>query len=417
MLSRCIAVDPATFAGEYWGRAPLLSTAAHLPRDFDDLLSPDDVDELIAERGVRAPFIRMAREGAVLGRESYLGPAGFGAEMPDQVDSAKVLDRFASGSTIVLQGLHRLWPPVIDFVHDLVADLGHPVQANAYITPSSNRGFDPHYDVHDVFVLQTAGRKHWTIHRPVHHDPLTDQAWTRHREAIEQRAHDEPYLDVTLEPGDALYLPRGWVHSARALGETSVHLTIGTSPVTGFDVLEAVVAEVGSSSADMRASLPLGVDLTEHADAAALTAKTIAHLIDLLQERGADLVDAVAPRLAAQYAERTRPVAVRPLHTTRQLSALSTDDHVRWRAGLIADLRPTPDRIELVLRDRVISFPAICADALTSLHRGHEHRAGTLPGLNAADGLVLTRRLVREAVAVIARPTPSDQGVSDSADA
>ena len=42
---------------------------------------------------------------------------------------------------------------------EYTADLGHPVQANAYITPPSNRGFDPHYDVHDVFILQTAGVK------------------------------------------------------------------------------------------------------------------------------------------------------------------------------------------------------------------------------------------------------------------
>ena len=143
-----------------------------LPRDFSDLLSADTVDELIAERGVRAPFIRLAKEGDVLARDCYLGSAGFGAEMPDQVDSAKVLGQFASGATIVLQGLHRLWPPLIDFVRHIVDDLGHPAQANAYITPPSSRGFDPHYDVHDVFVLQTSGHKHWTVHEPVHTDPL-----------------------------------------------------------------------------------------------------------------------------------------------------------------------------------------------------------------------------------------------------
>ena len=143
VLSRCIATDPQTFATEYWGRRPLLSPSEALPRDFGDLLSPDTVDELIAERGVRAPFIRLANEGDVLAKDCYLGPAGFGAEMGDQVDSAKVLAQFATGATIVLQGLHRLWPPLIDFVRQAVDELGHPVQANAYITPPANRGFDP----------------------------------------------------------------------------------------------------------------------------------------------------------------------------------------------------------------------------------------------------------------------------------
>ena len=187
MLSRCIATDPQTFATEYWGRKPLLSLSEALPRDFGDLLSSDTVDELIAERGVRAPFIRLANEGDVLAKDCYLGPAGFGAEMPDQVDSAKVLAQFATGATIVLQGLHRLWPPLIDFVRQAVDELGHPAQANAYITPPTNRGFDPHYDVHDVFVLQASGQKRWIVHEPVREHPLPSQPWTQYRDAIEER--------------------------------------------------------------------------------------------------------------------------------------------------------------------------------------------------------------------------------------
>jgi len=132
MLNRCIGTDPQTFAREHWGRLPLLTRAADLPRDFADLLSVDGVDELLSERGVRAPFIRVAKEGEVLARECYLGPAGFGAEMPDQVDSAKVLGQFASGATIVLQGLHRLWPPMIDFVRAMVDDLGQSPDACGY---------------------------------------------------------------------------------------------------------------------------------------------------------------------------------------------------------------------------------------------------------------------------------------------
>ncbi|MGO7984355.1 JmjC domain-containing protein, partial [Rhizobium johnstonii] len=74
---------------------------------------------------------------------------------------------FAAGATIVLQGLHRLWPPLIDFTRLLIDDLGHPAQVNAYVTPASSQGFDPHYDTHDVFVLQVSGEKHWRVDEPV----------------------------------------------------------------------------------------------------------------------------------------------------------------------------------------------------------------------------------------------------------
>ena len=224
MLERCVARGRDEFAADYWGHQPLLSPAARLPRDFSDLLTPAMVDEIIAERGLRTPFIRMAREGTLVDRACFTRTGGFGALMPDQVDPDGVLTEFAAGATIVLQGLHRFWPPIIDFVRGMTSDVGHPVQTNAYITPPANRGFDPHYDVHDVLVLQVSGTKRWRVHEPVHHHPLADQPWTDHREAIAERAKDEPVIDTVLEPGDCLYLPRGWIHSAEAQGLSLIHI-------------------------------------------------------------------------------------------------------------------------------------------------------------------------------------------------
>lgn len=398
MLNRCIGTDPQTFAREHWGRSPLLTRAADLPRDFDDLLSTTDVDELLAERGVRAPFIRVAKEGGLVARDAYLGPAGFGAEMPDQVDSAKVLAQFASGATIVLQGLHRLWPPIIDFVRGMVDDLGHPVQANAYVTPPQNRGFDPHYDVHDVFVLQTAGTKHWTVHEPVHVDPLGTQPWTDHRDAITRRVQDEPVVDAVLNPGDALYLPRGWIHSARALGETSVHLTIGVAPFTGMDVVRAVVDQL-EGVADFRRSLPAAVDVTDQSEMVATVTKLVAELTDRLRDHASELGEEAATRMRSRYADRTRPVAVRPLASLAAAEQAATIA-VRWRHGLVATVRRQDGRVHLVLPDRTVSLPDVCADAIAALHLGLVADAGALPGLDAADGEVVIRRLLREAVVV-----------------
>ncbi len=146
-------------------------------------------------------------------RVCYLGPAGFGAEIADQVDSAKVLAQLASGSTVVLQGLHRLWPPLIDFVRRAVDDIGHPVQANAYITPTNNRGFDFHYDVHDVFVLQVPAANDGSCTsrctsipcRRNRGRPTAVASPTGRRRAGHRHRS---------RGGDALYLPRGWVHAA-----------------------------------------------------------------------------------------------------------------------------------------------------------------------------------------------------------
>jgi hypothetical protein len=356
------------------------------------------VDELIAERGVRAPFIRLAKEGDVLAKDCYLGPAGFGAEIPDQVDSAKVLAQFASGATIVLQGLHRLWPPMIDFVRQAVDELGHPVQANAYITPPTNRGFDPHYDVHDVFVLQVAGQKRWIVHEPVHDHPLSSQPWTQHRTAIAERVTEDAVIDAVLSEGDALYLPRGWVHSAQALDTTSIHLTIGVAAVTGLDVARAVVDQLATIDA-FRQSLPLGSDPTDQDEILSTVTKVMAEMVDTLRDDAATLSGGAAAQLIQRHAERTRPVSVRPLATFEASESAGTT-LVHWRPGLVATIGCPDGRVELRLRDKVMTFPISCADAIAALNRGLVADADGLPGLDHADATVLIRRLLREAVVV-----------------
>ncbi len=405
MLSRCISVDPDVFAAEYWGRKPLLSKADALPRDFCDLLSPDMVDELLAERGVRAPFIRLAKDGELLAKSSYLGPAGFGAEIADQVDSAKVMEQLESGSTVVLQGLHRLWPPLIDFVRRAVDDIGHPVQANAYITPTNNRGFDFHYDVHDVFVLQVSGRKRWVVHEPVHVHPLPSQPWTNYRGRIAERVAGEPVIDTVLEEGDALYLPRGWVHAARALDTTSIHLTIGVSVTTAMDVARAVMDQLAEAD-DFRVSLPMVSDPQARDDMSPSVAKVIALMVDRLRDDATEISAAAAKRLTAQFASQTRAEAIRPLatmHAAERVDGVS----VRWRHGVVASLDLGADeKVVLRLAEKSMTFPSSCSAALQALRGSGVFDAAALPGLDTADASVLIRRLLREGVVV---PAAADQ--------
>ena len=70
---------------------------------------------------------------------------------------------------------------------------------------------------------------------------------------------------------------------------------------------------------------------------------------------------------------------------------------VRWRHGLVATIQRRGGRVLLRLPDRTMSFPESCADAVAALHRGLVVDAGSLPGLDAADGEVVIRRLLREA--------------------
>jgi len=394
-LSRCIAVPAEQFAREHWGRAPLLSPEHD---DFHDLLSPDAVDELVGRRGLRTPFIRLAHEGSVLAAERFTSSGGFGAEVSDQVSSDKVLAEFAAGATIVLQGLHRMWPPLVDFTRALVGELGHPAQVNAYVTPPSSQGFSPHYDTHDVFVLQVSGEKHWVIHAPVHPDPLKGQVWTDHRAAVAAAAAGEPVIDRVLRPGDALYLPRGWIHSATALGDTSIHLTVGMAAYTRADVVDTLLSVVGDTPA-LRTSLPLGLDVSDADELRPIVQETVEALVTALTS-APDPAGLAAGRLGARFGRDTRPAPVAPLATLSAIASLSEHTRVRWREGLGGRLETADDKVRLTAGGVVLSLPAETSRALQTLRTGDPVAVGSLPGLDRASALVVVRRLLREGVVV-----------------
>ncbi len=392
-LFRLTGIPTSQFARDHWGERPLLTRAA---AGFDDLFSERAVDELVADRALRTPFVRMAAEGSVHAPSLFTSSGGFGAEIGDQLDSEKVLEQFAQGSTLVLQGLHRTWQPIAAFTRQLVADLGHPAQVNAYITPASSRGFDPHYDTHDVFVIQIAGAKHWTIHEPVHRHPLADQPWTDHRDAVAVRARQAPSIDAVFEPGDVLYLPRGWIHSAEALGGTSIHLTIGVRAATRHDVLARLLAGAGDD-ARLRAPLPLGVDYSDTASLAPDLRATVEAAQDVLDAAVDD--SAVASALRREFEAAVRSAPVRPLATIDLIADLAPSVVVGWRDSLRARIEDEDRSVRIVLGRKTITLPAEASTAVHAL-RERDHAAGSLPGLDRQSSLVVARRLLREGVVV-----------------
>jgi lysine-specific demethylase/histidyl-hydroxylase NO66 len=318
-----------------------------------------------------------------------------------------VLRLFADGSTVVLQGLHRLWPPLIEFADQLAADLGHPTQVNAYVTPPSSRGFDAHYDVHDVFVLQVAGQKHWTIHEPVLRDPLRTQVWTDRRDDVAAAATREPVIDAVLEPGDVLYLPRGFLHSATALGEISAHLTIGIHSVTRWGAAEAALDLVRTLAAEdpaLRGSLSLGVDLSRPDSVRDEVAAVVAGLQEWL---GRLDPTEVADSLRARTWAQVRPEPVAPLAQSAAAAALTADTVLRLRPRLRCSLRTTADgTLTLIAGRRSLSFPADAGDALNALLEAGGTTVGDLPGLGADERIALARRLVTESVVVVPDAVP-----------
>jgi len=290
----------------------------------------------------------------------------------------RVAAHFERGATIVFQALQLQHPPLAEFCRELERELGHPVQANAYYTPASAQGFKVHHDTHDVLCLQVEGEKRWLVYPPVLELPLKSQKYTP-----ELGEPGEPVLDVTMQAGDTLYLPRGWLHQAMTSDTASLHLTVGINVATWRDAIRAAVDEAAREDVVFRRGVG--------PDGAAPDG-----LFEALATRLTP--GAVARRQRESFVEGRRSLRVDAFDQLRALEELDAETELERRASVIADLEVDGREARLSFEGRTLGFPARVAAELEYLLRVEQpFTAGDLPGpLDEAGRLVLVRRLVRE---------------------
>src|SRR5690606_36663792 len=61
-----------------------------------------------------------------------------------------------------------------------------------------------------------------------------------------------------LEPGDVLYIPRGWIHEAKTEDGSSLHVTFGIHAPTGRDLLRTAIDALCRVHPEFREPLPFG---------------------------------------------------------------------------------------------------------------------------------------------------------------
>lgn len=388
-LGRCVGDDVHAFVDRFWTRAPLHRARAD-PSSFADLFSLDDVDRFVASSSPRLPTFRLVRDGKPLDPSRYTGTARVGGQSVSGMgDPSRIFEEFRAGATIVFQGLHRSCPPLTRFCRALELELSHSVQANAYVTPAGSRGLGVHYDTHDVFVLQLAGTKAWSIHEPVLADPLPSQPW-------KGTAADAgpPILSVELEAGDCLYVPRGFLHSARAQEALSAHLTIGVVTTTWHDVVREVVSGLAEEP-EFRRPLPAGY-AGDHGALTAGVEETIGRLRKWLE--GVD-AEAVAAATARKFLAGRPPILAGQLRQLAMVERLTDCSVLRRREGSVCHLVARGDRLTVVLGGgRELNMPGVLQPAMARVgNSGTAFRLEDLSDLlDGPSRMVLGRRLVVE---------------------
>ncbi|HYY42522.1 MAG TPA: cupin domain-containing protein [Pyrinomonadaceae bacterium] len=365
------------FLASTWGRAHL-----HLKGQtgrFASLLPWAQLNAILQQHRLDFPRLRLARDGQSLPASAYLRHfrnARRAGTIP-RLLAQELTAQLRQGATLVLDAVDELYEPLTDLAAKLERCFHEHVQINAYAGWRTSRGFDLHWDDHDVFILQVAGRKEWRIYGETRPAPLVNDVEPA------PKPTDAPRWTGLLADGDLLYIPRGWWHVALPLDEPTLHLTVGIHNRTGLDLLRWLVERMRSSELVRR-------DLPRFAGQAQQTA----HAAALRAELSAALSDEVISRyFAEQDAEALpRPRLDLPLSAAHDAPPLADATRVRLTAPRPLDFKTDAGIVEFACHKKRWRF---AADALLVLRPLAAGRACTVADLCAAAAGRLDAQTVR----------------------
>lgn len=244
-LERCIyplSID--SFLDNYWEKSPLYNIGVNVSDQFSDLLSLDEVDEIISSSNLRYPFFRILKDGQRFPIEKCTTAWTVGADVESGLADLNVLyDQFANGATIELQAMERNCLPLMVFCNLLEKQTKFPVRSIIYLTPKNSSGFQAHYDTHDTIILQISGKKKWKVWGSPFKLPLSTQFDNGENELVKKEVDNKVPDEFTMAPGDSIYLPRGYIHKAFTEEEHSLSISIGVMVHRWIDIFHLLVQE------------------------------------------------------------------------------------------------------------------------------------------------------------------------------
>ena len=375
------------FFREFWEKQQLVVKRER--RDyFDALLSLDEVDRVLTTLDLRYPNITLKNANRDVTADDYTVGG-------DSLDVAKVYQLFQDGATIALAYLDTVIPALTAFCRRLENEFSFPFQTNVYLTPARAQGAKPHYDTHDVFVLQVLGSKHWTIYGTPLELPLTNQDFDS-----SVQARGAPTLEFDLSAGDTAYIPRGVVHDAHSSEDVSLHITAGVLSYTWTDLLLEAVADAGLNESALRKTLPVG--FARQGFDRVQARKTFRKLLQQVAAKSD--FDAILDRFVDDLISKCAPPLRGQMAQMEIVGRLGVNSVVGARTGVVCRQRTGPESTSVECYGRKVTFPPQATEAV-GFALGHSSFAvRELPGdLDDEGKLVVVRRLIREGLVMIHR--------------
>lgn len=371
-------VDPGRFFADYWETRPL-HVGRNDARYYEELLTLGEIDPLLT--------VLPPADISLTNADKPLEPKDY-ARADGTFDVVKATQLFAQGATIIIDRVHRRLPRMTAACRALAREVSAPVHCNLYLTPAGAKGFDTHFDSHDVLILQLAGSKDWTVLDAPVPLPLRNQSFDKGVHPV-----GEPTLTCTLRAGDLLYIPRGFLHHARSRDEVSLHATVGLEVRRWSDVLVEAVAQLCLDDPEFRLALP-----PDHArpgfDREAAR-RTFARLLKRLTDKAA--ADAAIDRFIDEFAANQPAYVPGQLEQAERSRSLGAGDWVGARREAIYALRVENEQLKLRAQGRELTLPADSRAAVSFALETARYRPCDLPGdWDDEDRLTLVRSLIDE---------------------
>ncbi len=368
------------FLSDYWEKAPLI-----IPRNdpgyYGDLFTLEDFDREVA---TQPASLRTSNARSKKNYE-FAGPVATG-------DIESILGEMQDGTTLILNGLNLREPKLARLCRVLAQETGHSFQTNLYLTPGGGQGFSAHYDNHDVFILQVLGFKHWQIEKTRRRLPSRGENRMPEEEGREIRGE---HYSFTLNQGDVVYIPRGFVHAAQCGPEPSLHITLGLTPFTWSNLLNAVIRAEIHKHENLTNALPMGFLRGDGHDLVDGLRKTLMSVADEANLRA--VVDRFRDETVTRY----------PLDIRGRVSGffgakeIRLDDKVGPRPGIVFRLKNGDDSVRLHFGGRNIDFPAFLKEPLDFALNTTEYSVSDIAGdLEDSEKVFVVNRLMQEGLLV-----------------
>lgn len=375
-------LELSTFFNEYWEQRPLIVSRKKSDY-YSSLLSLQDIALIVC---YTKPGFQLIKNGQVLKHNID--------NIRNEFPSIRELyDLYYQGGTIILYSLQQYWKTISFFCRNLEMFLNHPVNVNAYLTPKSSQGFSPHFDTHDVFILQISGTKLWRIYDSFLSLPLVGDETQESK--VPRDKLNAPLHEVLLDAGDLLYIPRGYVHEALTSECSSLHLTVGVNPFRWIDLISNALALVSEQNVSFRKTLPVGF-LNDREIIASLK-KQFEEQLELLLNNA--VVEKAAERLARNLVKQLRPLPDGHFIQDDDINCIYLDTMIEKRKGMICNIfkEEGSGSVSIQFPGSTVKAPAYIEPALRFIAASEAFTVRAISDTLTDDGkLVLVRRLVRE---------------------